>query len=39
MQRFVRLLFQPVLVMWALLSTGVWGSWRAEKSSKVKVSE
>jgi uncharacterized membrane protein len=28
MQRFVRLLFQPVLVMWALLSTGAWGSWR-----------
>jgi uncharacterized membrane protein len=27
-QRFVRLLFQPVLVMWALLSTGAWGSWR-----------
>jgi len=28
MRRFVRLLFQPVLVMWALLSTGAWGSWR-----------
>jgi uncharacterized membrane protein len=28
MQRFLRLLFQPVLVMWALLSTGAWGSWR-----------
>jgi uncharacterized membrane protein len=28
MQRFVRLFFQPVLVMWALLSTGAWGSWR-----------
>ena len=28
MQRFVRLLFQPVLVMWALFSTGAWGSWR-----------
>jgi len=28
MQRFVRLLFQPVVVMWALLSTGAWGSWR-----------
>jgi uncharacterized membrane protein len=26
--RLVRLLFQPVLVMWALLSTGAWGSWR-----------
>jgi len=28
MQRFVRLLFQPVLVMWALWSTG---AWRARK--------
>jgi uncharacterized membrane protein len=28
MQRFVRLLFQPVLLAWALLSTGAWGSWR-----------
>jgi uncharacterized membrane protein len=27
-ERFVRLLFQPVLVAWALLSTGAWGSWR-----------
>ena len=32
MQRFVRLLFQPVLVVWALWSTGAWGSWRREKS-------
>jgi uncharacterized membrane protein len=29
-ERFVRLLFQPVLVMWALLSTGAWGSWRSK---------
>jgi uncharacterized membrane protein len=27
-QRFVRLLFQPLLVAWALLGTGAWGSWR-----------
>lgn len=27
-ERFVRLLFQPVLVGWALVSTGAWGSWR-----------
>jgi len=33
--RLVRLLFQPVLVMWALLSTGAWGSWRAPKKSVV----
>ena len=26
--RLVRLFFQPVLVMWALWSTGAWGSWR-----------
>ena len=30
--RLVRLFFQPVLVVWALLSTGAWGSWRREKS-------
>jgi uncharacterized membrane protein len=29
-ERFLRLLFQPVLVMWALLSTGAWGSWRSK---------
>jgi len=28
--RFVRLLFQPLLVMWALVSTGAWSSWRAK---------
>ena len=27
-KRLVRLFFQPVLVAWALLSTGAWGSWR-----------
>ena len=27
--RFVRLLFQPLLVMWALGSTGAWASWRS----------
>jgi len=36
MQRFVRLLFQPVLVMWALLSTGAWGSWRSKPKPEVK---
>jgi uncharacterized membrane protein len=29
-ERFVRLLFQPLLVMWALWSTGAWGSWRSK---------
>ncbi|OFS15956.1 hypothetical protein HMPREF3086_11265 [Dietzia sp. HMSC21D01] len=27
--RFVRLFFQPVLVAWALWSTGAWRAWRA----------
>ena len=35
-ERFVRLLFQPVLVMWALLSTGAWGSWRSKPKSEGK---
>ncbi len=30
--RLVRLFFQPVLVVWALWSTGAWRSWRREKS-------
>ena len=29
--RAVRLLFQPLLVMWALWSTGAWAAWRARK--------
>ena len=28
-KRLVRLFFQPVLVMWALGSTGAWKSWRS----------
>lgn len=31
-ERFVRLLFQPVLVAWALWSTGAWRAWRARAS-------
>jgi len=27
-KRLVRLFFQPLLVAWALLSTGAWGRWR-----------
>ncbi|MBD3756812.1 MAG: hypothetical protein IE924_01735 [Microbacterium sp.] len=27
--RGIRLLFQPVLVVWALWSTGAWRAWRA----------
>lgn len=29
--RAVRLLFQPVLVAWALWSTGAWSAWRATR--------
>jgi len=29
-KRFVRLLFQPVLVAWALISTGAWASVRSK---------
>ncbi|MGB8021179.1 MAG: hypothetical protein WCF04_08130 [Candidatus Nanopelagicales bacterium] len=31
--RFVRLFFQPVLVGWALWSTGAWASWRTRRSA------
>ncbi|MTV26409.1 DoxX family membrane protein [Nitriliruptoraceae bacterium ZYF776] len=30
--RFVRLFFQPVLVAWALWSTGAWRTWRQRRS-------
>ena len=30
--RFIRLLFQPLLVAWALLSTGAWQSWRTRSN-------
>lgn len=30
--RGIRLLFQPVLVAWALWSTGAWRAWRARRS-------
>lgn len=30
--RAVRLLFQPVLVVWALWSTGAWAAWRRRKA-------
>lgn len=29
--RFIRLLFQPVLVVWALWCTGAWRAWRASR--------
>ncbi len=30
--RGIRLLFQPVLVVWALWCTGAWAAWRADRS-------
>lgn len=30
--RFIRLFFQPVLIAWALWSSGAWKSWRAQKN-------
>lgn len=29
--RFIRLLFQPLLVLWAIGSTGAWKDWRTRK--------
>ena len=29
--RFIRLFFQPLLVMWALWSTGAWSAWRSKR--------
>lgn len=29
--RFIRLLFQPVLVVWALWATGAWTNWRQQR--------
>ena len=31
--RFVRLLFQPLLVAWALWSTGAWRAWRGRRAA------
>lgn len=31
--RGIRLLFQPLLVIWALWCTGAWSSWRRRRSS------
>ena len=31
-QRAIRLIFQPVLVIWALWSTGAWRAWRARRA-------
>jgi uncharacterized membrane protein len=31
--RLIRLFFQPLLVMWALGSTGAWKAWRSRAKS------
>ena len=36
-KRLVRLFFQPLLVMWALLSTGAWSAWRNKRSKKLDI--
>jgi uncharacterized membrane protein len=33
-ERFVRLLFQPLLVIWALWSTGAWAAYRRRRERK-----
>ncbi len=32
-KRFARLFFQPVLVAWALWSTGAWKAWRSQRTA------
>jgi uncharacterized membrane protein len=32
--RFIRLLFQPLLVVWALWATGAWRAWRARSRER-----
>jgi uncharacterized membrane protein len=32
--RLIRLFFQPVLIAWAIWSTGAWKAWRNSKNSK-----
>ena len=37
--RATRLLFQPLLVIWALWSTGAWKSYRSKKNSYTQLSK
>ena len=32
--RFIRLFFQPVLIAWALWSTGAWRAWRERRARR-----
>ena len=36
-KRLVRLFFQPLLVMWALLSTDAWSAWRNKRSQRLDI--
>ena len=36
-KRLVRLFFQPLLAMWALLSTGAWSAWRNKSSQRLDI--
>jgi uncharacterized membrane protein len=36
-KRLVRLFFQPLLVAWALLSTGAWSAWRSKRSQRLDI--
>ena len=36
-KRLVRLFFQPILVGWALLSTGAWSALRSKRSSQLDI--
>ncbi len=35
--RGIRLVFQPVLILWALWCTGAWASWRASRRTALKM--
>jgi uncharacterized membrane protein len=37
--RFIRLWFQPLLVIWALWSTGAWQAWRNRKLAQPNVDQ
>jgi len=36
--RAIRLIFQPVLVLWALWSTGAWRAWRTRRAGGATLS-
>ncbi|MFN8529802.1 MAG: hypothetical protein U0670_14450 [Anaerolineae bacterium] len=37
--RAIRLLFQPVLVIWALWSTGAWQAWRTRRTAEANAAD